>query len=234
MVDDALESKFSAEFLETLARPGNDHCVDCGAECTANPWISVSHGTVICVNCAGRHRSLGVHVSFVRSLIMDTLKERELAAMRLSSNECFLAFLEAPEQQVRRHVWRELPIELRYHTPVADLYRRRLRAHLDDDMLPTDLRVSVKPPQPLVTKRQNRWTPNNEAPHCELCRKKFTLFRRRHHCRGCGRCICDGCSSFENSDDHASSSDETESVSRKRQCKVCAPPVARSFAQLTS
>lgn len=235
MVDDTLDSKFSPESLETLALPGNGHCVDCEAECIADPWVSVSHGTVICVHCAGRHRSLGVQVSFVRSLILDTLKEKELAAMRLSGNECFLTFLEAPEQQVRRHVWRQLPIEQRYHTPVADLYRRRLRAQLEDETLPTDLRVSVKPPQPLqATKRQHRWTPDSEASQCELCRKRFTLFYRRHHCRSCGRCICDGCSSFENSGDHGGQSDETESVSRKRQCKVCAPPVARSFAQLTS
>ena len=36
-----------------------------------------------------------------------------------------LAFLESDQIAVPRRVWLALPIELRYHTPAADLYRRR-------------------------------------------------------------------------------------------------------------
>ena len=42
-------------------------------------------------------------------------------------------------------VWRSLPLELRYHTPAADLYRRRLQAMLDGIELPTEM-VRLKPP----------------------------------------------------------------------------------------
>ncbi len=42
-------------------------------------------------------------------------------------------------------VWRSLPLELRYHTPAADLYRRRLQAMLDGVELPTEM-VRLKPP----------------------------------------------------------------------------------------
>ena len=47
-----------------------------------------SHGTVHCIQCAGVHRSLGVHVSFVRSLKLDTLKQRAVA-LQLGGNAGF-------------------------------------------------------------------------------------------------------------------------------------------------
>jgi len=34
-----------------------------------------------------------------------------------------------------------------------------------------------------------------EAQKCNSCKKEFTLMRRRHHCRNCGKSFCSGCSS---------------------------------------
>ena len=53
-----------------LAANGNGYCADCAA---ANPmWASISFGVTICLQCAGTHRSIGVHISFVRSIDMDS------------------------------------------------------------------------------------------------------------------------------------------------------------------
>lgn len=37
------------------------------------------------------------------------------------------------------------------------------------------------------------WHPDNLNKTCELCEKKFTFLNRRHHCRNCGRVVCDKC-----------------------------------------
>jgi len=57
--------------LEKHARqPANQECADCGAR---DPeWASVNQGTTICMECAGVHRSLGTHISRVKSLGLDS------------------------------------------------------------------------------------------------------------------------------------------------------------------
>ena len=56
-------------------------CVDC---LTPKPqWASVSFGTLLCLDCAGRHRGLGVHISFVRSVQMDAWKDAQIDAMKV-------------------------------------------------------------------------------------------------------------------------------------------------------
>ncbi|CAH1713115.1 unnamed protein product [Aphis gossypii] len=39
------------------------------------------------------------------------------------------------------------------------------------------------------------WVPDNEAPVCMSCKAIFTVVRRRHHCRNCGKVFCSRCSS---------------------------------------
>ncbi|XP_078433835.1 ARF GTPase-activating protein [Wolffia australiana] len=48
---------------------GNDVCADCGAP---DPdWASLNLGLLVCIECSGVHRNLGVHISKVRSLTLD-------------------------------------------------------------------------------------------------------------------------------------------------------------------
>ena len=40
---------------------------------------------------------------------------------------------------------------------------------------------------------RNEW---KKSSACQICRKKFGVFYRKHHCRKCGSCVCDKCSPF--------------------------------------
>lgn len=39
------------------------------------------------------------------------------------------------------------------------------------------------------------WKPDSESPYCDLCSSQFSLISRRHHCRNCGKLVCQPCSS---------------------------------------
>jgi len=39
------------------------------------------------------------------------------------------------------------------------------------------------------------WTPDEWSDQCHECTSKFSVVRRRHHCRSCGRVFCAKCRS---------------------------------------
>ena len=63
-----------------LKYPGNQKCCDC--TCSNIEWANINHGTLHCLDCAGKHRHFGVKVSFIRSLYMDTWSLNQIEAMK--------------------------------------------------------------------------------------------------------------------------------------------------------
>ncbi|KIW98680.1 uncharacterized protein Z519_00341 [Cladophialophora bantiana CBS 173.52] len=49
---------------------GNQYCADCGSTSKVE-WVSLNLGIILCIECGGIHRSLGTHVSKIRSLTLD-------------------------------------------------------------------------------------------------------------------------------------------------------------------
>ncbi|OEU23114.1 Arf GTPase activating protein, partial [Fragilariopsis cylindrus CCMP1102] len=73
------------DLKEIRSLPGNDKCFDCGEIGNAS-WASVSFGTLFCIECSGKHRALGVHIDFVRSLTLDSWKPEQIKLMRSGGN----------------------------------------------------------------------------------------------------------------------------------------------------
>ncbi|EGY13664.1 hypothetical protein VD0002_g8672 [Verticillium dahliae] len=105
----------------------NNLCCDCNAP--SPQWASPKFGVFICLSCAGVHRGLGVHISFVRSISMDAFKQIEIERMRLGGNENWKIFFEQHEDTKMRGVtWDDATIAERYSGEVGEEWKERLSA----------------------------------------------------------------------------------------------------------
>ncbi|KAK9889910.1 hypothetical protein WA026_008716 [Henosepilachna vigintioctopunctata] len=74
--------------------PGNDRCCDCNSQNDAT-WLSTNFGIIVCIECSGIHRDLGVHISRIQSLILDNVGTSQLLLARFMTNHAFNDVMEA-------------------------------------------------------------------------------------------------------------------------------------------
>ncbi|KAK6878326.1 ADP-ribosylation factor GTPase-activating protein GCS1 [Candida tropicalis] len=118
--------------LLNLQKTGeNKKCFDCAAP---NPqWASPKFGIFICLECAGVHRGLGVHISFVRSITMDQFKPEETLRMEIGGNERLKNYF------VSNGIDLNLPPKKKYDNYVAEDYKELLTSEVEGkEFVPKD------------------------------------------------------------------------------------------------
>ena len=88
---------------------GNRWCVDCNSESKVE-WVSINLAIILCIECSGIHRSLGTHISKIRSLTLDT------QSFTTDIVECLLQV----GNRISNMVWEsKLPLDIKPHGQTA-------------------------------------------------------------------------------------------------------------------
>ncbi|KAK0179252.1 hypothetical protein PV327_008058 [Microctonus hyperodae] len=88
-----IQDKCQDLLTQMLRDEDNKYCVDCDAK--GPRWASWNLGIFLCIRCAGIHRNLGVHISKVKSVNLDTWTPEQVVSLQQMGNSRARAVYEA-------------------------------------------------------------------------------------------------------------------------------------------
>ncbi|XP_046437067.1 stromal membrane-associated protein 1-like [Daphnia pulex] len=88
-----IQEKCQTILASMLRDEDNKYCVDCDAK--GPRWASWNLGIFLCIRCAGIHRNLGVHISRVKSVNLDSWTPEQVVSLQQMGNSRARAVYEA-------------------------------------------------------------------------------------------------------------------------------------------
>ena len=116
------------DIQEIVSLDENSKCFDCGAQ--KPKWSSINNGIFLCLKCAGIHRNLGVNISLIRSLQIDSWNEKQILFLKKGGNGKLKNFF------LEYNITSNNSIDEKYKSKASDYYRKNLRNEVEKELNP--------------------------------------------------------------------------------------------------